>query len=238
MFDKARFLYGEARAKTFIVRLEALLGRFEVRPATCDPVDRVTERDVMLITYGDLLQRSGEAPLVTLHEALETYLSDVFTAVHILPFFPYSSDDGFAIIDYLQVNPALGTWEDIRRISAHFRLMFDAVINHISSQSRWFKAFLAGDPTYQDYFIVVDPAADLSQVVRPRALPLLTPVMTSAGEKYVWTTFSADQIDLNYANEAVLLAVLEVILTYVAHGASFIRLDAIAYLWKEIGTCS
>jgi sucrose phosphorylase len=124
----------------------------------------------------------------------------------------------------------------VARVGQHFRLMFDGVINHISAQSEWFKAFLQDDPKYRDYFIAVEGNPDLWQVVRPRALPLLTEFTTPAGVKKVWTTFSADQIDLNYANPDVLLDIVDVLLFYVAHGAELIRLDAIAYLWKEIGT--
>ena len=140
------------------------------------------------------------------------------------------------MIDYRSVDPALGDWGDVERIGRHFRLMFDGVINHISAQSKWFKAFLCDEASYRDYFIVVNDDPALSRVVRPRALPLLTEVSTTAGVKKVWTTFSADQIDLNYANPNVLLDIVDVLLFYVAHGAEFIRLDAIAYLWKEIGT--
>ncbi|MEE8391470.1 MAG: sugar phosphorylase, partial [Anaerolineae bacterium] len=158
------------------------------------------------------------------------------TGVHILPFFPYSSDDGFSVIDYTAVNPELGTWADVERLGRGFRLMFDAVINHISAGSDWFQEFLQGNPEFADYFIVVEEGMDLSQVVRPRALPLLTRVQTAGGEQLVWTTFSADQIDLNYANPDVLLKIVEVLLLYVEKGAEIIRLDAIAYLWKKIGS--
>jgi glycosidase len=201
-----------------------------------DPAQRITERDVMLITYGGSLWEPETAPLKTLHDFLQQYLTGVLSAVHVLPFFPYSSDDGFSIIDYTAVNPSLGDWPDIRRIGRSFKLMFDAVINHISAQSDWFQAFLNGDPDYQNFFIRVDPAVDLSQVVRPRSLPLLTPVQTKQGEQYVWTTFNADQIDLNFAHPAVLLKTVDVLLFYISQGMSFIRLDAIAYLWKHIGT--
>ena len=124
----------------------------------------------------------------------------------------------------------------MERLGRCFRLMFDAVINHISRKSEWFQRFLAGDPAFARAFITVEPGVDLSQVVRPRALPLLTRVETAAGPRRVWTTFSEDQIDLNYADPQVLLRIVDVLLTYVAHGAEIIRLDAIAYLWKKIGT--
>lgn len=193
-------------------------------------------RGAILITYGDQLREPDRAPLRALAEFCDQHLREVVDGIHLLPFYPYTSDDGFSVIDYEQVNPALGTWDDVSRVGQNFHLMFDGVINHISAQSAWFKAFLQDDPKYRDYFIVVEGDPDLSQVVRPRTLPLLTEFTTPSGVKKVWTTFSADQIDLNYANPEVLLDVIDVLLFYVAHGAELIRLDAIAYLWKAIGT--
>jgi glucosylglycerate phosphorylase len=196
----------------------------------------LTERDSILITYGDQLQSPGEKPLQTLGTFCNQYLQGVVNGIHILPFYPWTSDDGFSVVDYRQVDVALGDWKDIAVFGEHFRLMFDGVINHISSQSKWFQAFLKDDPHYSDYFIVIEGSPDLSKVVRPRALPLLTSFSIPSGEKHVWTTFSDDQIDLNYQNPEVMLEILDVLLMYVAQGATFIRLDAIAYLWKEIGT--
>lgn len=111
--------------------------------------------------------------------------------------------------------------------------MFDFVCNHVSSKSEWFQRYLEGDEKYRDYFIETDPSVDLRNVVRPRALPLLTPFKTRDGEKYFWTTFSIDQIDLNYKNPEVLLEMIKILLFYVERGTDLIRLDAIAYLWKE-----
>ncbi|MFO3795851.1 MAG: alpha-amylase family glycosyl hydrolase, partial [Anaerolineales bacterium] len=158
-----------------------------------------TERDAILITYGDQFREPGRPPLQTLRAFLNEHLRDVINGVHILPCFPYSSDDGFAVIDYRRIDPALGDWNDMTAIGRSYRLMLDLVANHVSRQSAWFQAFLRNEAPYKDYFIVVDPAADLSQVVRPRPLPLLTPVATVSGTRYVWTTFSDDQVDLNYA---------------------------------------
>ncbi len=197
---------------------------------------RLTEQDAILITYGDQFSEPENTPLQALAAFLDLHLSGVINSVHILPFFPYSSDDGFSIIDFKQVDPDLGSWDDVSGLGQGRRLMFDAVINHISQFSEWFQNFRQDQLPYTDYFITVDPAEDLSQVVRPRTLPLLTPVETSNGKKHVWTTFSADQIDLNYANPLVQLEIIDVLLDYVEHGAEIIRLDAIAYLWKEIGT--
>jgi sucrose phosphorylase len=239
--DHLTFLYGEEAAKHLFRRLQEHLSRFqehnpEFRGKTRAPAERLTERDVFLITYGDQIAESDRPPLQALAEVLETYAEGVITGVHLLPFFPYSSDDGFSVIDYSAVDPELGTWADIERMGRRFRLMFDAVINHISAESAWFRAFINGNPTYQAYFITVEPGTDLSDVVRPRARPLLTPTQTARGERLVWTTFSADQIDLNYANPEVLLDIIDVLLLYVEKGAEVIRLDAIAYLWKEVGT--
>ncbi|MBP7689744.1 MAG: hypothetical protein KA765_17635 [Thermoflexales bacterium] len=196
----------------------------------------MTQRDALLITYGDQLREANVSPLRTLADFCEQHLMNVVSGIHILPFYPYSSDDGFSVIDYTEVDPALGDWSDVARLGEHFNLMFDGVINHISAQSAWFQAFLRDEVPYRDYFITVEGEPDLSQVVRPRALPLLTTFAMLSGDKSVWTTFSADQIDLNYSNPDVLLALIDVLLQYVAQGAQFIRLDAIAYLWKEIGT--
>lgn len=197
---------------------------------------QLSERDAILITYGDQFQSPRQSPLLTLKVFLDEYLPLLISGVHILPFFPYSSDDGFSVIDYRQVDPSLGSWEDILALRSSYRLMFDDVINHISRESEWFQRFISGDPEVQDDFIVVSPEQDLSSVVRPRTLPLLTPVTTRQGTVYVWTTFSSDQIDLNYGNPGVLLKMVDLLLFYAAHGADLIRLDAVAYLCKEIGT--
>ena len=196
-----------------------------------------SQEDVFLITYGDTLKNEGDHPLDTLYQFARRHFKDVFSTVHILPFFPYSSDDGFSVIDFFTVNPDLGKWEDIRRLGREFRLMFDLVLNHVSAKSRWFKDYLAENPPFEDLAIEVDPATDLSLVTRPRSLPLLTPFKKDSGEPvHVWTTFSDDQIDLNYKSLDVLKQMLKALLFYVEQGATAIRLDAVAYIWKEIGT--
>ena len=196
----------------------------------------LTQADSILITYGDLLRREGTPPLRVLHGFLKEHLKGTVSAVRILPFYPYSSDDGFSVIDYWQVNKELGSWDDISRIGQDFDLMVDAVVNHISSKSKWFQAYLNGDPEYLDFFIEADPDLDYSTVVRPRALPLLTEFETRMGRRHLWTTFSADQIDLNFASPEVLKEWIKLFFFYIQQGARFIRLDAVGYLWKEIGT--
>jgi len=241
ILEKLTFLYGTQRGSACYQRLRQRLDDFHAHypqfaQQPVDPTNRLTGRDVVLITYGDSLRDPAAVPLKVLHEFLTRHLADTISAVHVLPFYPYSSDDGFSVIDYMAVNPDLGDWADIDRLGKDFGLMFDAVINHMSAHSAWFQGFLAGDPQYQDFFITADPSADLSAVVRPRTLPLLTAFETASGTRHVWTTFSSDQVDLNFANPEVLLRIVDVLLFYVAHGASLIRLDAIAYLWKIVGT--
>jgi glucosylglycerate phosphorylase len=243
--DHLSVLYGTTVAGAVESRLRELIDRHRSeRPTTAGQAAAarrgselpLTQRDALLITYGDQVREPGVAPLQTLGEFLDEHAAGAVSGVHVLPFCPSSSDDGFSVVDYRAVDPALGTWDDVCRLGRRFDLMFDAVFNHVSAGSEWFQGFLRDDPRYRDWFIAVDGEPDLSQVVRPRALPLLTPFETATGEKRVWTTFSADQVDVNVHDPDVLLALIDVLLFYVERGARFIRLDAIAYLWKEIGT--
>jgi glycosidase len=201
--------------------------------------DLWSERDVVLITYADQIRQSGMSPLLALRRfLLDHRLRDLIPCVHLLPFCPYTSDDGFSVVDYLMVDPESGNWEDIAALGNDFDLMFDLVLNHCSQQHVWFQRYLAGDPEYAEFFIDQNPNDDLSAVVRPRSLPLLTPFESSAGTRHVWTTFSSDQVDLNYANPKVMLEMLRTLVQYARRGARIIRLDAIAFLWKEPGTNS
>lgn len=234
MYEHLEFLY-PGRGQEVGKQLQALLARYP-NLATAKPQLGWSEKDAVLITYGDQITQAGEAPLQTLHRFLRQHLHGVFSGVHILPFYPYTSDDGFSVVDFKQVKPEWGHWGHIQAIAQDFRLMADLVCNHISASSPWFQAFLQGDPKYQNYFITVEPGTDLRAVFRPRALPLLTPFQTQSGEKLVWTTFSTDQIDLNFAHPEVLLEVIDALLYYARNGAQLIRLDAVGFIWKMIGT--
>ncbi len=238
--DHLEFLYGKERGDDTFSRLKTLMDSYKTKlkrpgniPEAPLPLD---ERDAIVITYGDQFQRDSENPLKTLEDFFTTRVGDAVSGIHILPFAPYSSDDGFSVIDYRRVNPDFGSWEDIREIAKNYRLMVDLVLNHISAKSEWFQEFLKGNEKYRDYFIVVPDGVDLSMVVRPRALPLLTEFDTWEGKKKLWTTFSADQIDLNYKSPDLLLEMIDIMLFYAEMGAQIVRLDAIAYLWKEFGT--
>ncbi|HRQ23568.1 MAG TPA: alpha-amylase family glycosyl hydrolase, partial [Anaerolineales bacterium] len=228
-------IYGAERAAEAVERLSQLIERYRGRipaPAALS----LTERDSLLITYGDQVRGNGKSHLRTLAEFCEAHLRAVVGGVHILPFYPWSSDDGFSVKDYRAVDPDLGDWRDVEEWGKSFRLMFDGVINHASAQGEWFEKFLRNEEPYRDYFVTIKGNPDLSNVVRPRALPLLTEFETAAGKRKVWTTFSADQVDLDFRNPDVLLEIIDILLMYAERGAQFIRLDAIAYLWKEIGT--
>ena len=194
------------------------------------------EKDVMVITYGDSIKTPSEPPLKTLKNVLDQYLKESVSMVHILPYYPYSSDGGFAVKDYDAINPDLGSWQEVNEISQDYRIMADLVVNHCSSEHPWFESFCRGESDYEDFFVQASLDDDLSAVVRPRTTPLLRVTHTPEGEKYVWCTFSHDQIDLNFANPEVLLEVMRLISFYIDQGASIFRLDAIGFLWKKIGT--
>jgi glycosidase len=231
IYEKLEFLYPN-NADELYRKLMELIDQYKISDKDID----LTEKDVILITYGDSIKKEGEKPLHTLHKFLNDHVKGIINTVHILPFFPYSSDDGFSVIDYKKVNPELGDWKDIENLSKDYNLMFDAVINHISKKSEWFQEYLKGSPKYKDYFIEQEPIEELKYVTRPRALPLLHVYETKNGKKHIWTTFSEDQIDLNYKSTDLFLEIVEILLFYAKKGAKLIRLDAIGYLWKEVGT--
>ncbi|ABG33187.1 sucrose phosphorylase, putative [Roseobacter denitrificans OCh 114] len=197
-----------------------------------------TEKDALLITYGNSILDGSHKPLDLLHDFLLRYMKGVVNGVHILPFFPFTSDDGFAVSDFRAVNPQLGDWADINRIGDAFHLMSDLVLNHVSSQGAWFNAYRQGQAPYDRFFFEASPDDDLSAVVRPRTTPLLQQVDTVNGPRHVWCTFSHDQIDLDFRNPEVLLEFLRIIRLHVDNGVQIIRLDAVAFLWKEVGSSS
>ncbi|QDT36328.1 sugar phosphorylase [Stratiformator vulcanicus] len=218
-------------------RLDELAGRYTDLPKR-DADGLWDERDIVLITYGDQV-RGGEGAALAAQTKflLDHGLKDGLSTVHLLPCFPYSSDDGFSVIDYREIDPDVGTWDDVAALGEQFDVMYDLVLNHCSQHSDYFKGYLAGTEPYTNFFIEADPEDErLAMVTRPRSLPLLTQYASSRGDKHVWTTFSDDQVDLNFAEPDVLVEMFDVLLTYAKQGGRIIRLDAIAYLWKKLGT--
>lgn len=237
IISKLGFLYGKDKAQNIYKKINELIDKYKKNTASKIPkTDFLNEKDAVLITYGDNIQTTNKNPLQSLFKFADEYLEQAINIIHILPFYPYSSDDGFSVIDYKKVNPALGNWKDIEDIGQKFNLMFDLVANHISSESIWFKEYLKGNPKYDDYFISVDKDTDLSSVTRARTHPLLTKFKRKGEDIYLWTTYSPDQIDVNFANENVLLEIIDVILFYASKRARVIRLDAIGHIWKKLGT--
>jgi glucosylglycerate phosphorylase len=244
-----QILYGKGRAEACYTEVERLM-RVHYAHKTpemleddhgFDPRDRFSEQDVILITYGDLIVSPGKPPLRALMTFLDKFMRGAVNTVHVLPFYPYSSDRGFAVTDFEEVDSRLGSWEDIEELSQRYRMMFDGVFNHVSAKSRWFQRFLSGRPGYEEFFIAFGTKGAVSSdhlklILRPRTSELLTPFQTMQGPRFVWTTFSPDQVDLNFRSERVLQRVLEVLLLYVRKGADIVRLDAVTYIWHELGT--
>jgi sucrose phosphorylase len=253
ILGRLRFLYGEKEAKRWMPELERIMRVYYAHKTqelieaekSFDPKQRFGEKDSMLITYGDLLHGEGHTGLAALQNLLyyQVKRKDLLSILHILPFFPYSSDRGFSVIDFRAVDPNLGTWHDIERLGNHYKLMFDGVLNHISTKSPAFQEFLNGNPEYRDTVIAYQSPDELTAeerkiIVRPRTSNILTEFQSIDGPVWVWTTFSADQVDLNYKNPVVLMFIIETMLLYVRRGADLLRLDAVTYLWAEPGTPS
>lgn len=231
-----KLIYPEVDANELALQC---LQTFDISPDVGSPEPHRNlwnQSDVMMITYGDSIKRDAQTPLHTLTEFLDNRIKEMVSTVHILPFFPFTSDDGFSVMDYTSVNPSLGSWTDITGICDRYKVMGDLVINHCSARSRWFENFKAGLNPGADYFVEIPPGTDLSAVVRPRTSPLLREVQTVNGEKHVWCTFSQDQVDLNFANPNVLLEIAGIIKLYLDYGIKWFRLDAVAFLWKVPGT--
>ena len=195
-----------------------------------------TQNTIVMITYADTIEDTNSLPINSINKFLKTYCADTFEIVHILPFFPSSSDKGFSVKDYYSVYHQFGQWNDILRISKEFGVMADVVINHGSSESLWFKNFIKGKGKGSDYFLNFDEPFDTSKVVRPRTSDLLNPVQTTDGIKYIWCTFSKDQVDYNFSNPVVLFEFVQIIIFYLAKGITVFRFDAVAFIWKKIGT--
>ncbi|MBN1792180.1 sugar phosphorylase [Candidatus Woesearchaeota archaeon] len=253
MLSKLTLLYGPEEGKRVFSQLQILMQHFvKHKPSklkkldsSFKPLNRFTEKDAILITYPDTVRSPDTDTLKTLKRFSDKHLRGVISTIHVLPFYPYSSDRGFSVKNYAMVKQNFGTWDDVEDLGENFNLMLDGVINHVSSQSRWFKGFLQGDPEYENYFIHYPSKSSITpeqmrKIVRPRTSDLLTEYLRKEGKAhvktYVWTTFSKDQVDLNYKEPRVLLEIIETLLLYVHHGANMIRLDAVNYLWKELGT--
>ena len=233
-----RSVVGEERLKKIVDDLIGAIGASAapVQTGPAHPADLWSQRDIALITYGDSIVDGGSKPLKVLRDFCEKWLANCVTWVHILPFFPWTSDDGFSVLDYSSVNQALGDWNDINDIAIDYRLMADLVLNHCSSRSAWFDNFKQGIDPGRGYFFTKGSSFDVSRVVRPRTSDLTMPVVTWEGEQQVWCTFSHDQVDFDFSNPDVLLEFTRIIRLYLDRGVRIFRLDAVAFTWKRSGT--
>ncbi len=194
------------------------------------------EKDCFLITYADSIKNENQNNLKTLHYFLSKYCKD-FSFIHILPFYPYSSDDGFAVIDYQKIDDEHGNWNDFQKISSKFKIMTDLVINHCSTENQLFKNFMKNEKPGKEFFISSNENFDIyKEVIRPRSSKLSKKVNICGKDKFVWCTFSHDQVDFDFKNPNVLIFFLKIIKLYIDKGAKGLRLDAVAFLWKEKGT--
>ena len=232
IIDGLKFLYGD-KAEKVNREVQKVIAKYDGRLPSFSP--KLTEKDAVVITYADTIRERGEFPLKTLKRFFDEQLSGLVNTIHILPFYPYTSDDGFAVTDYFSVHREFGSWEHIRSLSEKYYLMFDAVINHMSKSSAWFQEFLAGNPDYAEFFLQVDKQDKrLAKVFRPRTWPLVHNYPTLSGQQVnVWTTFSEDQVDLNFTNGKVFTVILDLLLFYISKGARLIRLVFCGNAWEH-----
>ena len=233
--------------------------------------------DIILNIYADSIQGKYGTPLQKLYQFTEHHIKGIINGVHILPFFPWDADRGFSVLNYYDVDPRNGSWEDFTALQSLYNiLMIDCVINHASIDNPIVQKALIGDLEYQDFVITYKEEekptqVELLKITRARPTPVLTRyyILVDGDEKrwatfnkplqeikskkvkikysgWVWTTFSRSnnpdgtiatrQVDLNYSNPRVFLELVKIMLFYISKRARWLRLDAIGYLWKKIGT--
>ncbi|MEH6943094.1 sugar phosphorylase [Bacillus sp. JJ722] len=231
---KLQEIYDKEYKEEFLVAFNRLITYWEEKGSK--NIASLSEKNSYLITYGDSFYEENKPNLETLRTFLSKFVKDSITDVHLLPMFPYTSDDGFSVVDYRKINPQLGEWEQIEELARDYRLMFDFVANHVSKSSEWFQGYLLDEPEYKEYFIPSVGGFDSTQVVRPRTSPLFHQYLTKKGEKSAWSTFSEDQVDVNFKHFPVLLEMTDILIWYADKGATSIRLDAIGFIWKESGS--
>ena len=196
----------------------------------------ISEKTSLVICYGDNINSNQKSSIQVFQNFFKKNLNKYFNAIHFLPFYPSSSDSGFAVKDHYKIEKRIGSWSDIKKISKSSHVMADIVINHSSARGLWFKNFLKKKRPGKDYFLTVNSKFNTSKVVRPRDHKLLKKIDIFGKSDFLWRTFSADQIDLDFKNPSVLLRFIKIMVHLVSNGVTIFRLDAIAYLWKKNGT--
>jgi sucrose phosphorylase len=201
---------------------------------------------VQLITYVDRLGGT----LRGLRELLGGSLEGLFGGVHLLPYFTPidGADAGFDPTDHTEVDPRLGTWEDVAALAGDLDLMADLIVNHISAQSPQFRDFLdkGAHSPYAGMFLTFDRVfpdgateQDLLRVYRPRpGLPLTDVTLADGTRRIMWTTFTSEQIDLDVHDPATVSYLRSILDRFAEAGVGIVRLDAVGYAVKTPGTSS
>ncbi len=218
-------------------KINRLINHYKKLEVKTETKDAWSESTILLITYADSIRKgmSGKS-LNNFRTFYKKYLKKFINSIHFLPFFPSSGDGGFSVKNHFEVDETYGTWVDIKELSKNANIMTDLVLNHASSEGQWFKNFLKEKRPGKNYFYIVDKDYDCSKVVRPRDHNLLSEIKFLNEKKFLWCTFSHDQIDLNFKNPEVLLEFINLILTFSSYGIKIFRLDAVAFIWKKSGT--
>ncbi len=193
----------------------------------------INEKDILLISYADTIRLKNKKSFLVLKDFLDTYIKKKINIIHILPFYPSTSDGGFAVTDFFKVDNSHGNWSDLRKLSSNYRVMSDIILNHASSKSTWFKRFLENHGVGKDFFLTVDKEFNTRHIVRARSHKLLQKFETKNGNKLVWCTFSRDQVDFNFKNPKVLIAFIKLIIFLSNKGIKLFRFDAVAFIWKR-----
>ena len=188
---------------------------------------------VVLITYPDSIYRKDESTLKTLTEFVKNRLGGLSSVIHVLPFLPSTSDGGFAVSNHEKIDDTFGNWNDLKDLSSKHKIMADLVLNHVSSSHPWVHQFIKSEDPGPSYIVSPSETNVWENVIRPRNTSLFTNINTKQGFKSVWTTFGPDQIDVDWRNPHVFLEFLKLLVRYITNGADWIRLDAIAFIWKE-----
>ncbi|OYX20514.1 MAG: alpha-amylase [Rhodobacterales bacterium 32-66-9] len=231
-----------------------------LRRGWADRPDDLKRLDLRRDLEPDWFQRPGMAGYVfyidrftgSLRGVLDKldYLEDLgITYVHLMPCLkprPGDSDGGYSVMDYRRINPAFGTMADFEAVSRALRdrgmsLCIDLVLNHTAKEHAWAKKAAKGDAAYQDYYLMFD-TPDMPRLYEQTLVEVFPD--TAPGNfthypaigKWVWTTFNEHQWDLNWANPAVFLEIVEVMLFLANKGVDVLRLDAVAFMWKRMGT--
>ncbi len=218
-------------------KINQLINLYKSKNISTDVNEPWSEKTTLLITYADNVKNGLYGKTISNFISFyNKFFSSFIDCIHFLPFFPSSGDGGFSVKNHEDIDPAFGTWDEIKTLSKNANVMTDLVLNHASSEGKWFKNFLLNKNPGKDYFFTINNNYDYSNVIRPRDHDLLKKIKILNDTKNLWCTFSYDQIDLDFRNPEVLLEFITLILKLSSYGIKIFRLDAVAFIWKETGT--